>query len=172
MARHNKPRKAHRPLTREQLLRRLPMALRPRLFASTRQALDMAHLQNLDDIAKGTATLATLWDFCGGVLTFSRIADALQAGVPEMQAQLDLAQALLQRYARTGRVCFTGPEYQQAKDGVDYMGQLAELVDHPTAALAAEWSETAVQAAAQAGAQAANLRVLHSAVARFATATQ
>ena len=169
---HRPGRKAHRPLSRDQLLRRMPMGLRPRLHASTQQSLDMVHHQNLDDIAKGTATITTLWHFCGGVLTFSRIAAELQAGEPEMHAQLDLAQQLLQRYARTGRVGFSGPEYQLAKDGVVYMAQLAELVDHPTAALAAEWADAAVQAAADVGVQTACVHTMAQAAGTFYQASK
>lgn len=118
-----------------------PRGLRPKLASDQVRDLAMCHNINLDAIARGTADEATLWQWVGGVFTWSRVADLLEAGQPEMQVQLQLAGAVLERYGRTGRVGFTGSEYQQAKVGVTVMDQLAELVDRPTAIAAAEWSE-------------------------------
>lgn len=67
-------------------------------------------------------------------------------GEAEMTAQLELALSLIERYRRTGRVAFSGPEYQRAKAGVAIMDELAEIVDHPRAVIAAEWSERRLQA--------------------------
>ena len=72
------------------------------------------------------------------------MAELLQTGEPEMREQLELASTLIERYGRTGRVLFTGTEYQLAKTGVEVMDQLAEIVDKPTAVIAAEWSERKV----------------------------
>jgi hypothetical protein len=118
-----------------------PRGLRPRLTADQVCKLGVAHSLALKEIAEGNATEATLWEWVGGTLTWSRVAELLQAGAPEMRDQLDLAAQLVERYGRTGRVVFTGPEYQRAKDGVGVMDQLAEMVDLPTAAAAADWSE-------------------------------
>jgi hypothetical protein len=85
-----------------------------------------------------------LWSFAGGVFTWSRVAELLQAGEPEMLEQLQVCERLIERYHRTGRVAFDGPDYQAAKRGVDVMDQLAELADRPTAIAAAEWSEAKV----------------------------
>ena len=62
-----------------------------------------------------------------------------------MADQLRLATRLVERYGRTGRVLFDGPDYQLAKLGTGYMDDLAELVDHPTAVMAANWSEAQLQ---------------------------
>lgn len=77
------------------------------------------------------------------MLTWSKVAELLRVGEPEMRTQLELASTLVERFGRTGRVLFTGEEYQ-LKDGVGVMDQLAELVDRPTAVIAAEWSERKV----------------------------
>lgn len=118
-----------------------PRGLRPKLARDQLQDLALCHLQNLDTIAKGHADEATLWDYAGSVMTWSKVAQLLQVGEPEMQAQLELAADLVARYGRTGRVLFDGQQYQLAKQGIDVMDQLAELVDRPTAVIAAEWSE-------------------------------
>ncbi len=118
-----------------------PRGLRPKL--SRAQILDLAivHHENLDVIARGQADESTLWQWIGGVLTWSRVAQVLDRGVVEMAFQLELAKRMVDRYRRTGRVLFDGLDYQQAKVGVDVMDQLAELVDLVTASAAAEWSE-------------------------------
>lgn len=122
----------------------LPRGLRPKLTGAQVTDLALAHIENLDTIAKGAATADTLWQWVGGVLTWSRVAEMLKAGELEMTAQLDLVASIVERYGRTGRIVFTGSEYQLAKDGVGYMDDLAAIVDKPTAILAAEWSEAAV----------------------------
>jgi hypothetical protein len=120
-----------------------PRGLRPRLASDQVTDLALAHLTNLDLVSKGQADEAVLWQMAGGVYTWSRVADLLQVGVPEMRAQLELLTRVVERYGRTGRIGFSGTEYQAAKLGVQVMDQLAEIVDKPTAVAAAEWGEAA-----------------------------
>lgn len=122
--------------------------LLPKLTRDQVRALCLAHMTNLDQVAKGKADEALLWDMVGGVLLWSKVAEQLQADVDEMVEQLNLATAVVERYGRTGRVGFSGTEYQLAKRGVEVMDQLAEMVDKPTAEAAAEWSLARVQAMA------------------------
>jgi hypothetical protein len=129
-----------------------PRGLRPRLQSEQVTELGVCHMATLDDIARGRGTEQTLWDMVGAAFTWSFVAEKLQAGVPEMAAQLELATRVVERYGRTGRVGFSGTEYQVAKRGIDVMDQLAEMVDRPTAVAAAEWSEARVQALADANA--------------------
>lgn len=103
--------------------------------------LGLAHVINLDAIAKGTATVDTLWQWVGGVMTWSRAAELVGAGVPEMHEQLQIAEHVVARYKRTGRVGFAGLEYQAAKDGVAVMDQLAEMTPRVKAIEAANYSE-------------------------------
>lgn len=121
-----------------------PRGLRPKLAADQVRDLGLAHVVNLDTLARGEATSDTLWQWAGGVLTWSRVAEILGSGVDEMKAQLELVAVLVERYTRTGRAVFTGPEYQLAKLGVGYMDDLAEIVDRRTALVAAAWSEAFV----------------------------
>ena len=136
-----------------------PRGLRPKLHADQVTDLALAHLTNLDLISKGQADEAVLWQMVGGVFTWSRAADLLQVGVDEMRAQLELATRVVERYGRTGRVGFSGTEYQLAKLGVQVMDELAAMVDLPTAVAAANWGEEQVNrlsmACARAEAQAA-----------------
>ncbi len=123
-----------------------PRGLRPKLDRSQLQDLALVHLANLDAIAKGQADGATLWDAVAAAFTWSRAAQLMDIGQPEMAAQLHMLERVLERYQRTGRVGFAGPEYQLAKDGVEVMDELARLVDLPTAIAAAAWSEARIDA--------------------------
>lgn len=130
-----------RRLTHAELLDRMPRAFRPKLAPDQVRDLAVVHLENLDAIANGEGTPELMWQVAGGIFTWHRVAEKLQAGVPEMTALLDLVERLIERFKRTGRVGFSGTEYQLARHGVDYMDQLAEIVDRRTAIEAAEYSE-------------------------------
>jgi len=121
-----------------------PRGLRPKLQPDQVTDLALAHLTNLDLISKGKASEEELWQMVGGVLTWSKAAELLGQGIPEMQAQLELATRLVERFGRTGRIGFTGVEYQAAKLGVEVMDALASTVDQATATAAAEWGEQQV----------------------------
>lgn len=121
-----------------------PRGLRPMLLPSTQRTLEIYHLQNLDAIARGQATHDVLWEWAGGVLTWARVAEVLGVGLPEMHEQLELATAVLERFRATGRIGFTGPQYQLAKTGVMVMDQLACQVDQAAAEAAAAWSQQQV----------------------------
>lgn len=118
-----------------------PRGMRPMMTREVVNTLAIAHLTNLDEIARGRATEQTLWDMAGAAFTWSRVAGLIGAGVTEMLPQLELATRVVDRYARTGRIVFTGVEYQVAKLGVQVMDTLAEMVDVDTARIAAAWSE-------------------------------
>lgn len=130
-----------RRLTHAELLDRMPRAFRPKLAPDQVRDLAVVHLENLDAIANGEGTPELMWQVAGGIFTWHRVAEKLQAGVPEMTALLELVERLIERFKRTGRVGFSGTEYQLARHGVDYMDQLAEIVDRRTAIEAAEYSE-------------------------------
>lgn len=130
-----------RRLTHAELLDRMPRAFRPKLAPDQVRDLAVVHLENLDAIANGEGTPDLMWQVAGGIFTWHRVAEKLQAGVPEMTALLELVERLIERFKRSGRVGFSGTEYQLARHGVDYMDQLAEIVDRRTAIEAAEYSE-------------------------------
>lgn len=125
-------------------MHQVPRWLRPKLTPEQVRDLSLAHHTNLDAIATGTADEAILWQYVGGVLTWSRVAELLKVGQPEMAAQLELARQLIDTYRRTGRVLFTGPQLELARDGVVVQDLLAQRVDQYTASLAADWSEAQI----------------------------
>lgn len=133
-----------RHLTKAELIKRLHRGLRPKLASDQVRDLSDAHLVNLDILARGGAPEEVLWQWVGGLFTWSRAAELLDLGIPEIEPQLQLATAVIERYGRTGRVGFTGPEYQLAKTGVLVMDALAEHIDRATAVAAAEWGENKV----------------------------
>ncbi len=141
------PRRRH-TLTKAELVARLPRLVRPKLDRAQVRDLALCHVLALDDIAQGRATEERLWDWVGGVLTWHYTAHALGVLTAEMTAAGEMAHRLIQRFEQTGRVGFSGPDYQLAKDAVAWMDELAERTDQPTAAQAAEWSERTVQALA------------------------
>lgn len=117
-----------------------PKGLRPRLARADLQKVQAYALINFDAIVNGTAEPVILWDLVGGVLTWWKASRLLGIGESEMDAQLELTTRLVERFKRTGRVLFDGPDLQLARQGVMQMDQLAELVDTVTAAQAAAWS--------------------------------
>lgn len=121
-----------------------PKGLRRKLDSGQQTDLAIAHLQNLDLISRGTATEDEVWHLVEQCLTWSRVAELLGLGQDEMAAQLEVATRVVERYGRTGKVGFSGVEYQAAKRGIDIMDELARLVDQPTASQACEWSERQV----------------------------
>jgi hypothetical protein len=148
-----------------ELIARMQMAFaptRPPPLLDRRQVMELSliHNANLDAVARGFGSEELLWQIVGGLLTWSHVAEQLGAGIDEMREQLDLGTRLVERYGRTGRVVFSGLDYQLAKGGVTVMDQLSEIVDVPTAVAAADWSEAKVKemaaaTRAQAEAQAA-----------------
>lgn len=136
-------------MTRKRCHRRVtipmpPRGLRPKLDRGQLRDLALAHIANLDALARGQADHTTLWHAVEAAFTWSRVAQLMHVGEAEMAQQLAMLEQVLERYKRTGRVGLSGPEYQIAKDGVEIMDQLAELVDQPTAIAAAAWSEAQV----------------------------
>lgn len=123
---------------------RPPAGLRRMLTHQQITDLAIAHLQALDAVASGQATEDTLWDIVECTLLWSRVADKLGTGVDQMRAQLELGTRMVERFGRTGRVGFSGVEYQAAKVGIEVMDELARIVDQPTASAACDWAEAQV----------------------------
>lgn len=139
-----------RLITKTELIARLHRGLRPKLVADQRTDLGLVHINNLDLISRGGADSALLWDVVATAFTWSKVAELLDVGVPEMAEQLEVTARLVERYNRTGRVAFDGTDYQLAKQGLDVMDQLASIVDRATAIASADWSEAQVNALASA----------------------
>ena len=121
-----------------------PRGLRPQLTGDQVIDLSLCHYSNLDAVATGLATELTLWNLAEAALTWSRVAEMLGAGEPEMRQALELVGALVSRYGVTGRIEFVGNEYRTATDAAAHMDLLAAIVDAPTAIAAAVWSNRKV----------------------------
>lgn len=102
--------------------------------------LSLVHHQNLDAIAKGAAGSDTMQEWAESVHARSRVAELVGAGAPEMADHLEVVASVVDRFKRTGKVGFSGQEYQRAKDGVSTMDQLAEMTTQVKAIEAIHWS--------------------------------
>lgn len=122
------------------LIARLPRGMRPRLTRAQIVDLALVHHVNHDAICAGAATPATMWKWAEGALTWSRVAELLGAGEDEMAQMLLTVEAVIERYKRTGRVGYSGPEMQAAAYGVQVLDALAEAVDAATVLRAVHWS--------------------------------
>jgi hypothetical protein len=121
-----------------------PRGLRPKLDAGQVRDLAIAHHTHVDLVAHGKGTVDLLWEMAAAALGWSRCAQRLGLGEPEMAAELQLIANVLKRWERTGRVAYTGPELQQARAGLEVVDQLARVVDHPTALESVDWAEDEV----------------------------
>lgn len=122
----------------------VPKWCRPRLEQAKVNQIELIHLAHVDAIVRGIGTVDLLWDILESLLTWSDVAKRMDLGAPEIVAQIDLYQAVLDRYQRTGKVGYSGPEYQLAVKGTVHMTLLASEVDQLTALKAAEWAEQQV----------------------------
>ena len=118
-----------------------PRGLRPKLAPGQVLDLSLVHHINLDTVVTGQADGTVLWHLMGGALTWSHVASKLGHGEQAMAEQLQMLEAVAARFIKTGRVGFTGLEYQTAKRGVMLQDELAAAVDQQTAIEAALWSE-------------------------------
>ncbi|XVJ69855.1 MAG: hypothetical protein HEQ39_09525 [Rhizobacter sp.] len=149
MSRFAIPQRQHVRQHKAHLAARLQRALPGPLAKDQITDLGLAHFANLESIAQGKATEEILYQWIGGALTFSRIAElmakdhpaALAEAVAAMGKLLTISEAVTERYKKTGRVLFTGPELQFAREAVQWMDSLAESCDKRTAIRAADWSE-------------------------------
>lgn len=116
-----------------------------RLLPSQLVDLEICHLQTIDGITSADAGREHLIAYVGSVLTFGRMAELSGLGQEHMLPLHELAARLIERYTTTGRVRFTGPELQMAREGSALMAELARAVDYEHAAAAADWSEAELQ---------------------------
>jgi hypothetical protein len=124
--------------------------MRPKLKRSQVVELSVAHLVAVDAIARGDADEAVLWQWAGGLLTWWQAAQLSPRWTDEARAEmrgaLDLVQAVAERWIATGRVGFSGPQLQQARDLCALMDAMAEEVDLHVAMVACEWGANMLNA--------------------------
>jgi hypothetical protein len=119
----------------------MPHFFRRKLTKSQITDLGLAHDANLAALLAGNATPEVMWQWAGGVLTWSRVAMLKHIGAVELEEQAKLAAKVVERYAETGAVSLLPEELELVKRGTIYQDQLAEITDEATALHAAAWSE-------------------------------
>ncbi len=118
-------------------------ATRPALLTQEQiEQLDAAHEENARALIAGQATEELMWQWVGGVLTWSRVAQLLGLGEAEMDPQLELVPVVLNRWVETGLVQVLPSEHQVVRDGVVIQSLLAKATTQVVASIAADWSET------------------------------
>lgn len=138
--RHIPPPKACKPMAQT------PRWLRPKLRKDQIIDLGIVHATNAHEVHRGVATETTLWDMAHAVLSWSHVAHILGLGVPEITPQLELTARMITHYGNTGRIEFTGNDYELACIGTQVMDLLAEKVDQYTAELAARQANEQIDA--------------------------
>lgn len=123
-----------------------PRGLRPGLPPAQQDDLNLLVIDFVDQIARGEAPVETMWDYARSIFTVSVMADMMQLGAPEMAEQVRLCTRLVQRWQRTGRVLFDGPDLLLAREGTDIVAQIVQEVDRPTALAAVHRSAVLLQA--------------------------
>jgi len=121
-----------------------PRGMRPKLDRSQQTDLALVHMLNLDLVVKGQADEIVMWHLAEQALLWSRVAQLTGYLQDEMTQQLNVAAEVIRRFGRTGKVGFSGQEYQIAKEGTEVMDCLAGAVDKHVAVAAANWAELAM----------------------------
>jgi hypothetical protein len=96
-------------------------------------------------MVKGQGDESLMWQLAEQALLWSRVAELTGQMQVDMRQQLEVVASVVRRFGTTGRVGYSGAEYQTAKACVDVMDQLAEMVDKHQAVAAALWAERALQ---------------------------
>lgn len=127
--------------TRRQITAPPSRLFKLRLHPKQVLTLHVLHSLLLDDLLRDRATEATLWELVAMAFTWSRTAELLGEGEPEIAPMLELATRLVERWGATGQVQLVGVERQVACHGVIVMDLLAQRTDSETATAASHWSE-------------------------------
>ena len=138
---------AHRAAARAKR-QNLPKFWRPALTESVKLDAKLTHWDLVTRISTGTATTDDLWDWIETGLTYSQMMRLLAEDGSEftdeamaaIAGQLDIYESVIDRYRRTGRVGFSGPELLTARAAACVMDGLIDMDRHGIAERAARWS--------------------------------
>ena len=128
-------------ITRRQVAAPATRFFKPRLHPQQVLHLHLLHELLLGDLLSGQATEHTLWEWMAMGFTWSRTAQLLGEGEPEIAEQLDLAKRLVHRLGTTGSVVLADDELEAARRCTVVMDLLAQRTDSATATAASHWSE-------------------------------
>ncbi|HYF16325.1 MAG TPA: hypothetical protein VEA40_00550 [Ramlibacter sp.] len=118
----------------------LPKFFRPKVSEAQQRTARVIHWDLIDRFTNGTATREDLWDWMETGYTYSLMVNLLvqdgveltDEAVQAIAAQLDIYQAVADRFARSGRPGFTGPELAIARTAAEVMDGLITLDRHGT----------------------------------------
>jgi len=125
-----------------------PKFWQPKLDEDMKRDAQIIHWDLVTRFTDGTATTQDLWDWMETGFTYTQMMRMLAADGMEftqeaqeaLAAQLETYEKVIERYRRTKRVAFNGPEYLIAKAAANVMDALIELDRHGIAERAARWS--------------------------------
>lgn len=131
----------------------LPKFWRPVLPASVKLDAKLTHWDLVTRISTAAATVEDLWDWIETGFTYSQmmqlLADDGSEFTPEALAaiaeQIASYEGVIDRYLRTGRVGFSGPELLAARAAACVMDGLIDMDRHGIAERAAHWSITVMR---------------------------
>ena len=126
----------------------LPKFWRPVLSSEVKLDAKVIHWDLVNRISSGAATFDDLRDWIETGLTYSQMMQLLAEDGTEFTAealdaiagQIGIYESVIERYGRTGRVGFSGPELLTARAAACVMDGLIELDRHGIAERAAHWS--------------------------------
>lgn len=123
--------------------------VRRKLTRTSIRELHMLHAQHLDALATGRVDDRIMWDWAAGALTWSKVAELIGQGEPQMNELMAVVERVVSRYKTDGTVKLTPEEYDQVRQGSMVMDLLAETTDLISAGRAAQWSEDVARAVFQ-----------------------
>ena len=126
----------------------LPKFWRPVLSSEVKLDAKVIHWDLVNRISSGAATFDDLRDWIETGLTYSQmmrllVEDGTEFTVEALDAiagQIGIYESVIERYGRTGRVGFSGPELLTARAAACVMDGLIDLDRHGIAEQAAHWS--------------------------------
>lgn len=126
----------------------LPKFWQPKIDEQQQFDCKMTHWNLFDCILIGTATSSVLWDWVETGFTYGQFmrllaADGVEFTDEAAQAiadQINIYDAVIDRYRKTGRVGFNGEQINIARAAAQVMDGLIELDRHGIAIKAARWS--------------------------------
>ena len=125
-----------------------PKFWRPKMPSEQSITAKIVHWDLLDRITKGTSDYADMWSWMETGYTNTKLmqllhADGVEFSEEATQAlvdQLEIYVSVSERFKKTGKVGFSGPELLTARAAAHVMDGLMDLDRHGCAARAAIWS--------------------------------
>lgn len=138
---------AHRAAARAKR-QALPKFWRPAMPETAKLDAKLTHWDLVTRISTGTACTDDLWDWIETGFTYSQmmrllVEDGTEFTPEAMDAiasQIVIYESVIDRYRRTGRIGFSGPELLTARAAACVMDGLIDMDRHGIAERAARWS--------------------------------